>query len=121
MKRLVWLLIAVVCTALAQVQPVVLSSAQDEACCCTGEQAGACGMPECAPVPAACPASSNLPVATGQRAEVRKPAPAPQALRESYFARFEARPAVAPAGRVSLRGTPAASVPLFKAHCSFLI
>ncbi len=121
MKRLVWLLIAVVCTALAQVQPVVSPLTQDEACCCTGEAAGACGMPDCAPAPAAPSCAQSLPTVAAQRAEARKPAPAPHALRECYFSRFESRPAKSPAAGVSLRGTPAASVPLFKVHCSFLI
>ncbi len=121
MKRLVWLLIAVVCTALAQVQPVVVASVQDETCCCTGEAAGACGMPDCAPAPAAPSCAQNLPTVTAQRSEARKPAPSARARYEIFRVGFDVRPAAAPAGCVSLRGTPAASVPLFKAHCSFLI
>ncbi|MDQ5978457.1 MAG: hypothetical protein QG602_1431 [Verrucomicrobiota bacterium] len=121
MKRLVWLLIAVVCTALAQVQPVVVASAQEETCCCTGEAAGACGMPDCAPAPSAPSCTQNLPTAAAQRSEVRKPAPASKVRYEIFRIRFDIRPAAVPAGCVSLRGTPAASVPLFKAHCRFLI
>ena len=121
MKRLVWLLIAVVCTALAQVQPVVVASAQDEACCCTGEPAGACGMPDCAPAPAAPSCAQGLPTVAAQRSETRRSAPSAKARYEIFCVGFDSRPAAVPAGRVSLRGTPAASVPLFKAHCSFLI
>lgn len=122
MKRLVWLLIAVVCTALAQVQPVVMATAQDEACCCcTGDAVGACGMPDCAPAPSAPSCTQNLPTVAAQRSEARKQAPARKARYEIFRSTFDVRPAPMPTDRVSLRGTPAASVPLFKAHCSFLI
>jgi hypothetical protein len=121
MKRLVWLLIAVVCTALAQVQPVTSPLAEDMACCCTGEAAGACGMPDCAPAPAAPSCAQNLPAVAAQRSEARKLTPAPKTRFETSYVRVESRPAKSPAAGVSLRGTPAARVPLFKAHCSFLI
>jgi len=120
MKRLVWLLIALVCTALAQVQPVALPTAPDEACCCTGEQAGACGMPDCAPAPTAPSCHPSSPAAA-QRSQARRVTPAPRAREEAFYVRLDCRPAKAPAPGVSLRGTPAARVPLFKAHCSFLI
>jgi hypothetical protein len=121
MKRLVWLLIAVFGTAFAQVSPVISPFAQEEACCCTGEPAGACGMPDCAPAPTACQPSLTLQTPTAQRAVARRVAPAPQAKRESYFVKFESRPALSPAWRASLVGAPAANAPLFKVHCSFLI
>ena len=46
MKRLVWLLIAVFCTALAQVQPVDMPVTKHAVCGCCGDT-GACGMPDC--------------------------------------------------------------------------
>ncbi len=121
MKRLVWLLIAVFGTAFAQVSPVISPFVQDETCCCCEGAAGACGMPDCAPAPTACQPGLALQTPAAQRAVARRLAPAPQAKRESYFAKFESRPALPSAVRVSLVGTPAARVPLFKAHCSFLI
>lgn len=121
MKRLVWLLIAVFGTAFAQVQPVVSPFAQDEACCCCEDAAGACGMPDCAPAPTTCQPAFALQTPAAQRMEARRVAPVPQPKRESYFVKFESRPALAPAWRASLAGAPAANVPLFKAHCSFLI
>lgn len=121
MKRLVWLLIAVVCTALAQVQPVVMPVAQEESCCCTGDQAGACGMPECAPAPTAPSCVVSVPVATAQRGEARKLSPSRHVRYEIFYVRFEPRPAPSPVAGVSRLGTPADRVPLFKAHCSFLI
>ncbi len=48
-------------------------------------------------------------------------ATAPKTRFETFYVRVDFRPAKSPAAGVSLRGTPAASVPLFKAHCSFLI
>jgi hypothetical protein len=122
MKRLVWLLIAVVCTALAQVQPVIMpTTVQEESCCCTGDEAGACGMPDCAPATAAPSCAQSVPTLAAQRSEARKLTPAPKTRFETYYVRVDSRPAKSPAAGVSLRGTPAASVPLFKAHCSFLI
>lgn len=121
MKRLVWLLIAVFGTAFAQVQPVVSPLAQDDVCCCCEDQAGACGMPACAPAPTGSQASLTLPATASQRAEARKLSPAPRERYESFYVRFESRPALMPAPGASLAGAPAAHVPLFKAHCSFLI
>ncbi|AOS43746.1 hypothetical protein Verru16b_00801 [Lacunisphaera limnophila] len=121
MKRLVWLLIAVFGTAFAQVSPVVSPFAQDEACCCCEGPAGTCGMPDCAPAATACPSTPTLQVSAVQRIEARRVAPTPPARVESYFVKFESRPALTPAVRVSHRGTPAARVPLYKAHVCFLI
>lgn len=121
MKRLAWILIAVVGTLLAQVQPVDVPSAGEASCCCTGGAAGACGMPDCAPAPAAPSCAQSLPTVAAQRSEARKPAPSAKARYEIFRVGFDSRPAAVPAGGVSLRGTPAASVSLFKAHCSFLI
>lgn len=121
MKCLVWLLIAVFGTAFAQVSPVVSPFAQNEACCCCEGPAWTCGMPDCAPAPTAGPSGLALQTATVQRSESRKLSPAPRARYENFYVRFESRPALAPAWGASLAGAPAAPVPLFKAHCSFLI
>ncbi|RXK54684.1 hypothetical protein ESB00_01955 [Oleiharenicola lentus] len=121
MKRLVWILVAVFCAALAQVQAVDLPVLAGGECCCCEDQARACGMPDCAPAPAAAQGLLQLPVAAAQRSEARKLTPAPKARFETFYVRVDSLPAKSPAGSVSHRGTPAASVPLFKAHCSFLI
>jgi hypothetical protein len=120
MKRLVWLLIAVFVTAYAQVQPVVSPLTKSETCCCCEDQAGSCGMPDCAPA-AATPCGLTLQTPAAQRAEARKLAPAPRVKPGCYFVKFGSRPALTPAWRASLAGAPTAPVPLFKAHCSWLI
>jgi hypothetical protein len=123
MKRLVWLLLAVLAPVLVQVQPVVLSAPAHQACCCgCGECGGACGMPDCLPPPAS---SSTLPVsaqpaklATVALRRVNQPV-----AREcgKFFAAFVTSAAV-PVARISpARIAAPASVPLFKAHCSLLV
>jgi hypothetical protein len=121
MKRLVWLLLAVLSTAFAQVQPVVSPLTNNESCCCGDGSAGACGMPDCAPAPAACQSGLTLQTPAAQRTEARKLSPAARVKPGCYFAKFGSRPALTPAWRASLAGAPAAHVPLFKAHCSLLI
>ena len=122
MKRLVWLLMLVVGTALAQVQPVTLPEATDDACGCCGTEC-ACALPaECAPPP---PAPAPLPAAERPatlRAEVKETAQEKEKLSAAdYFGSFTPRatalvmrPALAPAGIT-------ASAPLFTAHCSLRI
>jgi hypothetical protein len=119
MKRLIWILLAVFCTALAQVQPVdQLARPGRAACKCHGK----CGMPDC-PAPATqMPSEFLLEGATAVARPARKRAvpPAPK-LVEKFFVSIVTpgvRPAVSPAPALP---APAASVPLFKAHCSFLI
>jgi hypothetical protein len=67
MKRLTWILLALFCTALVQVQPVDASKAKGMACACC--HPGTCEMPGCCPAPAPAALSSaqsarvaNLPV-----------------------------------------------------------
>ncbi len=122
MKRLVWLVLAVFCTAFAQVQAVELLLPTASHCACGGDCAGSCGMPECAlpPAPVQWVGASES-VST---AAVAKPARKVVAIQRSpvdFFAAF-----VEPAPRlIDLRapdpGAPAASVPLFKGNCSFLL
>ena len=122
MKRLVWLVLAAFGTLLAQVQPVDLPATRHEVCSCC-EQSGACGMPDCVPLPATpVQAVFNLQSpATLARMVLKDAAPAPRGLKNRYFVQFEPRPPAGSALGATVIAAPAASVPLFKAHCSFLI
>lgn len=122
MKRLVWLILAVFGTALAQVSPVELPVTKAEVCPCC-QDGGDCGMPDCALPPAPNPApvfalQSPAPVV---RFTIKRATPAPRVQAEKFYVRFESRPAVAPAPGAIAVIAPAASVPLFRAHCSFLL
>lgn len=121
MKRLVWLLIAFFCTAVAQVQPVDLLPAKDNGCCCCDDQAGACGMPDCAPTPACLQARVVLQTTSPVRTQLRRAAVARATVREPFYTQFVRKSAVVPSFAMTREGAPAASVTLFKAHCSFLI
>ena len=122
MKRLVWLLLALFCTAFAQVQAVELLLPTNAHCACGGGCNGSCGMPDCAlpPAPVQWVGASE----SASTASVAKPARKVVAIRRTpvkFFAAF-----VEPAScLIDLRapdpGAPAASVPLFKGHCSFLL
>ncbi len=122
MKRLVGLLLAVFCTAFAQVQTAPLSLATASHCACGGQCDGSCGMPDCAVPPAPIQwVGASEPAGT---AAVAKPARKVVAIRRTPVKFFSAF--LEPVSRqLDLRAsdpwTPAASVPLFKAHCSFLI
>ena len=121
MKRLAWLFLAVFCTALAQVQRVELPVAPAKACDCC-ETAGDCGMADCGLPPAAVPATFAV---ERSGVTVTRPAAAteiaPAKAIPSHF--WVATPP--PAVRTTFpdfEGTaPPAGVPLFKAHCAFLI
>jgi len=119
MKRLAWLLLAVFCTALGQVQRLEPVVPQKRACC---ECDGRCGMPGCAlPVPhspsafvAEWAVVLARPASTRANRTVRKSV-------EKFYASV-AIPGVQPvAWSAPIPLAPAASVPLFKVHCSFLI
>jgi len=119
-KRLVWLLLFAFSTVLAQVQPVDLPVTKTSACCC-GADCG-CGMPECGLPPSPAPVAFT---AERPTCELRKPARRvtarlPHAVPNYYLSLVESA-AFSPARRAPLRVAPAASVPLFQAHCSFLI
>lgn len=121
MKHVVWLLLAAWCAAFAQVQPVepvLLTTHTDCGCDC----GGTCGMPDCAPPPAT-PLRTLVAerAETVARPEVRRNAQATADLLVKFFAIFQtpaAEPEVFPA---LVDEAPAASVPLFKEHCAFLI
>ncbi len=117
MKRLVWLLLAVFGTALAQVQPVDMPVTKHAVCGCC-EKPGSCGMPDCAPPPV-----SARPVCQLQTpAEVaRRAARAPAVVREKFYVQFLPRVSSVPALPVRLAAAPAASVPRFREHCSLLL
>lgn len=119
MKRLVWILLAIVSTALAQVQPVTFPTPLDHKCsCCDGD--GSCGMPDCVP-PAPARTLPTADQATRVTVMQARAVAAPAATTEKFFAAFVRPAAVAAAPRASQRMAPSASVPLFAAHCSYLI
>lgn len=122
MKRLVWLLIATFLTAISQVQAVdVRLMPADEKCCCCDENAGTCGMPDCAPAPSTGCTQSLLQLQVAVAA-AKRPAPAPRADRAKFYEQFLPRLSLTPALPVTdAVAAPAASVPLFAAHCRFLI
>jgi hypothetical protein len=120
MKRLVWLLLAVLCTAWVQVQPAVAAPAAAKECCgccpCCG-----CGSPGCCPAPVsttAAPVSAQI--ATLAPARARKALPSRGAAVRFHAPNFDAaaRRAAISAAAWAAR---VAGVSLFKAHCSFLI
>jgi hypothetical protein len=121
MKRLAWLLVAVFALAMVQARPVDTGVAQQETCGCCEPGSSACGMPDCGPAPAS-PASC-VAVATGitaVRAEAESVLPKSRCLRDRFVAESSRRQ-TAPAALVPRSVAPPASVPAFKAHCSYLI
>ena len=119
MKRLAWILLAVFCTALAQVQPVEPVVQPKRSCCGRCE---ACHMPGCA-LPVAHVPSAMVTERPGTVARPKTAQPTPQlsTFVERFYVFVDApvdpRAPLPPPVRVA----PAASVPLFKAHCSFRI
>jgi hypothetical protein len=123
MKRFVWLILAAFCTAIAQVQPVEPLQMKQASCDCCEEGAGACGMRDCAPAPSCPSTGASLVLASGAatlRAEAESVMPKSRSFRDRFYAQFSPRQAV-PAEIAPQVVAPAASVPVFKAHCSFLI
>jgi hypothetical protein len=122
MKRLSWLLLAVFCTALMRVQPV--DTGQRCPCiCCHCKNPGDCGMPcDRSPTPTPAP----LMFAAEQAARVARPSlrqkdsPA-RLVGEKFFAPFVESATSSVAFSAAAVLAPPANVPLFKAHCSFLI
>lgn len=118
MKRLIWLLLAVFSTALAQVQPVTLPVLPEDNCGCCDAQSG-CDMPDCAMPPAPTLAQLAPPV-TSVRLESRRAAqPARRATR--FYTHFVPTPSRLVVPVASVPTAPAAQVPLFVAHCSYRI
>jgi hypothetical protein len=120
MKRVICLLLALCCTAFMRVQPVELGL---RAACtrCHCKTPGDCGMP-CAPAAAAAPVM----FAAEHSARIARPAAEsqPRATRpseEKFFAPFVESPTSAVGLDPSALMVATDGVPLFKAHCSFLI
>jgi hypothetical protein len=122
MKRLVWLLITVFGTALAQVSPVDMTLTKPATCSCC-EQPGACGMPDCAPpaTPAAVRTVINLSCPAVTIRVAAKPARAAGEVRDIWYASYLPRAAGAPALPVSVIVGKPLRIPLYQAHCSLLI
>jgi hypothetical protein len=120
MKRLAWLLVALYCTAFVRVQPFELVPCCHCACCHC-KVPGTCGMP-CGRAQAPAP----LMFAAGQAARVSQPAlrrnelPA-RVSEKRFYASFVEPAAASVALGAAAAMAPSAGVPLFKAHCSFLI
>jgi len=121
MKRLVWLLLAVFCTALAQVQPVAIPVAQAVSCPCC-DVPGECGMPDCG-LP---PTSATTGIVIGQPAQIvqiaaRRIAARPRQVAFDVSTTGASAQATSAEMGASARAASVLPVPLFKAHCSFLI
>jgi len=120
-KRLVWLLLFAFGTALAQVSPVDVRLHPGEACSCC-DRPGACDMPDCVPAPVSTsPVFQASSPATVARIAARRAVPAPTPVPEKFYAKFVPSVSLTPARPAALTPTPAASVPLFREHCSLLL
>jgi hypothetical protein len=121
MKPLVWLLLAVFCTAIAQVQPVEPPVSRQVRCPCC-EIPGACGMADCN-VP---PSSAQVSMVAGQSAPIAVSAARRNAGRLGRIAlirviSFDAKSAALAVRNEAIVSVRAEHGPLFEAHCSFLI
>jgi hypothetical protein len=120
MRRIAWLLLVVVCTMFVQVQP--LESAKPKPCACRHCKApGTCGMPDCGQVPGtACQALAAGETARAAVADASRARPSRVAKAGTFL--WPARQAVLPSPLIAETfAGHAARVPLFKAHCSFLL
>ena len=122
MKRLAWLLLLAFGTLLAQVPVVEPLMPAKQHCACGDSCRGRCGMPDCA-----LPAAPATPRFTSDRAvTLVRPAAKRDALlgerpANRYFSVPLASLNASPALRATVRLAPAASVPLFREHCSYLL
>ena len=119
MKRLVWLLILVFGTALAQVPPVELGAQSQPSCSCC-DVPGACGMPDCGQAPSAAPSSfaAERPAGLTSLATRGKATHLYRSAPKILFSEKTSAGAVMFCSGVAGTGE---TVPLFKAHCSYLI
>lgn len=121
MKRLVWLLLFIFGTALAQVSPVDVRLHPGEACSCC-DRPGACDMPDCVPAPVTTqPVFQAANPATVARMAAKRVTPSPRLAHEDFYVQFLPRLNVAPAMPARRAAAPSARVPLFQEHCSWLI
>src|SRR5580698_2085550 len=116
MKRAVWLLLAVFCAALWQVQPVDGVGAKARCHCC---HPSACGMPGCCA--SATTACSPARAEDGARLSAPTRMQAARSRTETFYASFVETDSKSGPSFASARAVPAARVPLFEAHCSLLI
>jgi len=121
MNRLVWLLVALFCTAVAQVQPVDLTPGKDGECCCCGDQPGTCGMPDCTPAPTTAQPVLKLQTSVAAVQEARKASRPLSAHQEPFYVKFVRSSTVATGVRVAYAIAPTASASLYRDHCSFLL
>jgi hypothetical protein len=120
MKRVSWLLLAVFCTAVVRVQPVEV--AQSKCCaCCHCKVPGDCGMPcNRAPAPAPSVFAAERSQGIAQPASLGKIQSARLAAEKFYSPFVETATSSLALNRPALI-PPSAAVPLYKAHCGFLV
>lgn len=120
MKRFAWLLLLVCTAAFARVQPVALPVEPESCCCC--ETTGACGMPDCAPPPAA-PAVVTLDrPASEVRETVRKKAAQPaRSQARKFCAPYLTEIAPEPASFAKDEPARTTAPPLRITQCQWLI
>src|SRR5580658_7344016 len=121
MKRLSWLLLTLFCTFAVQVQAVDGLNAKAKSCCCCCHP-GACGMPGCCPPASSGPTALNSQQATKlASSQTERKRQAVRGLVEKFYVRFVEVADLNSAQGASAEAAPSAIVPLYKAHCSFLI
>ena len=118
MKRLAWILIAVLCTALARVQPADMGIDRPVCSCC--EQPGACGLPECVVPVLPASAFASLSAST-ESVRIVARGEAPGSPRDSLSLVVKAPTAIRAMACALERAKFPARVPLFEEHCSLLI
>ena len=126
LRRVFALILALACAfapALWAIEQAAPAATADSCCCGT---ACPCPPTDCAPPPTA--PTNSAPQSTASAAEQRTLAAKPRARAATvFFAHFLSAPSSEPALTVRTRAThadgfaPAARVPLYEAHCSFLI
>jgi hypothetical protein len=114
MKRLAWLLLGFLCTALVQVTRVEGQPATPKCCHC-------CQLPGCCLPVAGVPATARAEEpAQAAQAPVLRALPASLGVAQFYAGWVEPA-AIRPVLSASAEAAHPARVPLFKAHCCFLI
>jgi hypothetical protein len=121
MKRIIAILLAVCCTAFAQLPALGLLAPSAEKCGCC-ETPGTCGRSECAVPPSpATTASATEPTVLVASVAVRRVLAGEHSRSPKFFAAFVAPTRESVLLRARIAETPPAREPLFKAHCSFLL
>lgn len=122
MKRLVWLMLLAFGTLLTQVPAVEPLVPAGQKCACGSECGGRCGMPDCAlpPAPSVPQFATDRPITLVRPAAKRDARLGERPATRSFDLSLASLDA-SPAFRASVRLAPAASVPLFREHCSLLL